>query len=161
MPPPSVTPPMQSTTSPETSTKHLTTIKRWSLVWKVEFKRKSHLVFQVLVRVAKLLQQIAHTGNTMQRIDTYQVRIFQAYSFLVVVIIAYSQDAIHTRNLAIPRYQPTQLLETRVEMTKIPVQATAPRTTCTNCAKHCTTLPDDPLTIYDHQTKHITAIHCT
>ncbi len=34
-------------------------------------------------------------------------------------------------------------------------------TLCANCAKHCTIPPEDPVTIHNHQTKHITAIHCT
>ena len=45
-------------------------------------------------------------------------------------------DVIHTRDLAIPGYQLTQLVKTGVENTKILLHPTEPRTTCANCAKH-------------------------
>ena len=65
------------------------------------------------------------------------------------------QHLIHTRHLAIPRYQLTQLVEAGVENLKILLHATDPRTTRAHCAKHSMMLSHDPVVFGDHDTNRV------
>ena len=64
-------------------------------------------------------------------------------------------DAIHTRDLAIPGNQLTQLVKTGVENTEILLHPTEPRTTCANCAKHSAILRHAPDTARYHMISRI------